>query len=168
MTGSEETAPEATGPERDAVAPGRRWSAVGGWVALVGGCLLLDGLVGGAVALVVAAVVAARLPPRVLGLLGAAAMAGAIAAVLVGGVPAEVDVSPAFVGRSLVPHHLTFAAFVLVGSWVVLDLVGHLRADPAGEPIAAPSGAPPRWVAVAVVAVVAVSAAVASAAVLWG
>ena len=152
----------------DASAPARRWPVVGAWLAFVGVCLLLDGLIGVAVALVAAAVVAARLPARVLGAFATAAALGALVTVLVGGVPAEVDVSPRFVSRSLVPHHLMFAAMAWASAWVVLDLIDHLRVAARAEPVAEPSGAPDRRVAIAVVAVVAVGALAASAAVLWG
>lgn len=127
------------------------------WAALVAGAVFLDGLVGAAVVLVVAAVLVAGAPRQVLGGLGVVALFGALVAQLALGVPSPSEVSPDLVSRSLLPHHLTFVGLVLVGAWAVLDLVPH-RA-PAQEAPSAPTAAPvPRAAGWALVAVVAVGA----------
>jgi len=146
----------------------KRWCAVVCWLALLVGAIALDGWVGGVVAVVVAVVLAARLSPRVLGALGVVAIFGSLVAVLVDGVPSPSEVSPAFVSRSLLPHHLMFAGLVWVGAWAVLDLVPHLvahgdLADAPGEPT--PSVVE-RRLAVGIVVVVGLALAVASWAVL--
>lgn len=144
------------------------WS-LGAWLVLLGVTVALDGLVGGLVAVVVGAVLLARLSPRILGALGTLALLGVPVAVLVQGVPTPEEVSPLFVTRSLVPHHLTFAGLVWAGAWAVLDLLPHLvTAAETADPL---DGAPPsapvdRVLAAVVVLAVAIGAVLACAAVL--
>lgn len=148
-----------TGDRRGALAP------VGAWLLLAGACTALAGLAGLATAVVVAAVLLARLPHRVLGALGVAALAAVPVVVLGRGLPSEGEVSPFFVAGSLWPHHLAFAGLVLVGAWAVLDLRVRLAASPP-DAVPAPPPRPPLVVGVVLVAVVAVGATVATLAVL--
>ena len=128
--------PDATGGS-DAVTaagpPRPSWRAVGGWILLVGVAVALDGLVGGLTLVVIAAVLLAGLAPRVIGALGVLLLVLAPIAVVVEGVPSASEISPAFVSRSLLPHHLTFAGLVLVSAFALLDLVPHLRDWAGGE-----------------------------------
>jgi hypothetical protein len=98
---------------------------VGAWLVLAGVLVALDGAVGGAVAVAIGAVALAELPRRILAIGGTVALAAVPVAVLARGLPSEEEVSPAFVVGSLVPHHLTFAGLVLVGTWAVLDVRAH-------------------------------------------
>ena len=168
------TAPEApsTNPTADLdevpVGPTRpSLRAVGAWLLLIGVAAALDGLVGGLTVVVVAAVLLAGLPTRLLGLLGVLCLAGAPIAVMVRGVPTSEEISPAFVVRSLLPHHLTFAGLVLVCAFALIDLAPHLR-DWADLPRAAQDDGPPlgALVGTVVVVLVAVGALAACAAVL--
>lgn len=121
--GSDDGSEETEGANADRLG----LAAIAAWFLFAGVCFALDGAVGIAVAVVVAAVVLARLPRRWLGALGLAALVAAPASVLLDGLPSPAEVSPGFVTRSLLPHHLTFAGFALVSAWVVLDLAEHLR-----------------------------------------
>lgn len=139
---------------------------LGAWLLFAGACVALDGAVGGAVAVLVAAVVLAGLPRRLLAVAGLVALAAVPVAVVGRGLPTDDEVSPAFVVGSLVPHHLMFAGLVLVGTWAVLDLAHRRR---AGEPAVAVPPIPPRLplgLGLAIVAIVAVGAIAASVAVL--
>jgi hypothetical protein len=138
---------------------------VGAWLVLAGACIALDGAVGGAVAVAIAAVVLADLPRRLLAVAGVVALLAVPVAVIARGLPTDDEVSPAFVVGSLVPHHLMFAGLVLVGTWAVLDRRAHPRLG-AGD--AAPGAPPPLPIAigVALVVVVALGAVAASIAVL--
>jgi hypothetical protein len=139
---------------------------LGAWLLLAGACVAIDGAVGGAVAVLVAAVVLAGLPRRLLAIVGVVALAAVPVAVVGRGLPADDEVSPAFVVGSLVPHHLMFAGLVLVGTWAVLDLVARRR---AGEPAVAVPPPPDRLpvaVGLAIVGIVAIGAIAASVAVL--
>ncbi len=144
--------------------------SLGAWLVLLGVAVALDGLVGGLVAVVVGAVLLARLPARILGALGSVALLAVPITVVIQGVPTPAEVSPAFVTRSLVPHHLTFAGLVWAGAWAVLDLLPHLVSSPEPTEVvagAAGSAAPvDRVLAVVLVLVVAVGAVLACAAVL--
>ncbi|HRW37077.1 MAG: hypothetical protein KDB04_17925 [Acidimicrobiales bacterium] len=139
--------------------------AVGGWLLLAGAATALDGLVGLAVAVLVAAVLLAGGSPRSLGALGVAALASVPIVVLGRGLPSDDEVSPFFVAGSLWPHHLAFGGLVLVGAWAVLDLGHQLRHAPPDAVPAVP-GRPPLRVAVVLVAIVALGALAASVAVL--
>lgn len=108
---------------------GRRAGALGVWCVLTGLAVALDGVTGAVVGVLVAAVLLARLSPRLLGGLGVASLVGVPLEVMARGVPKPADVSPFFVAGSLWPHHLMFAGLALVGSGAVLDLIGDLRAQ---------------------------------------
>lgn len=148
------------------------WRPLGAWVLLLAVTVALDGLVGGLAAVVVGAVLLARLPARIVGALGSVALLAVPIVVVILGIPTAEEVSPAFVTRSLVPHHLTFVGLVWAGSWAVLDLLPHLVATP--EPVALEAGGAgdgssstaERIAAAVVVLVVAVGAVLACAAVL--
>jgi hypothetical protein len=147
-------------------------AAVGAWSGLLGVAVLLAGWVGVVGAVCVAAVVLAGLPRRVIGLVGLGSLACVPLFVLLAGLPARSEVSPAFVTDSLWPHRLAFVGLLLVSTWAVLDLGPHLQrggdevgSDRASDGSADPPVLPPA-VAVGVVAVVAVGAVVASLAVL--
>ena len=100
--------------------------AVIAWLVLTGIAVALDGLVGGLALVVVAAVVLAGLSPKVLGALGTVLLVLVPVAIFIRGVPTAAEVSPAFVTRSLVPHHLTFAGLILVCAGALLDVWPHL------------------------------------------
>ncbi|MCB1038466.1 MAG: hypothetical protein KDA94_02865 [Acidimicrobiales bacterium] len=146
--------------------------AGGAWLVFAAVAVALDGAVGGAVAVAVAAILLAGLPRTVLGGAGVAALAAVPVAVLANGLPADDEVSPEFVVGSLWPHHLMFVGLVLVGTWAVLDTAARRHADrEAGREPAVPDerstpGQLPRPVAWAVLAMVVVGAVAASAAVL--
>lgn len=141
------------------------WAAIGAWLVFAGACTALDGLVGLGVAVVVAAVLLAGLPRRILGALGCGALALVPVVVLARGLPDRDEVSPFFVAGSLWPHHLAFAGVVWAGCWAVLDLRERLAAAPP-EPVAPAPGRPPLPVAVAIVVLVALVAGGATIAVL--
>lgn len=145
------------------------WRAVVGWLLLVGAAVALDGLVGGLALVFVAAVLLAGASTRIIGGVGVALLVAAPVAILIEGLPSESQVSPAFVTRSLLPHHLTFAGLVLVCAFALIDLIPHLRAWAAGSHPARNDG-PPLGTAlgVAITAVVAVGALAACAAVVVG
>lgn len=144
---------------------GRALAPVGGWLLFAGACTALAGVAGLAAAVVVAAVLLARLPHRVLGALGVVALA-AVPLVVVGrGLPSEAEVSPFFVSGSLWPHHLAFGGLVLVGAWAVLDVRRRLAGGTL-DPVPAPPPRPPLAIGVAIVALVALGAVAATLAVL--
>ena len=118
---------EARGSSR----AGGRWLVIATWCVLTGLAIALDGVTGAVVAVVVGAVVLARLPRQILGGLGVLALLGVPIAVVRHGVPNPSDVSPLFVVGSLWPHHLMFAGLALVGCEVALDLADHMRATAA-------------------------------------
>lgn len=143
--------------------------AAGAWVLLVGVAVALDGMIGGLALVVVAAVLLAGLPTRLLGALGVGLLVLVPVAVVVDGIPTGGEISPAFVLRSLVPHHLTFAGLVLVCAYALIDLAPHLRQWAAAERAPQDDG-PPLGVVLGavVVALVAVGAVAACASVLGG
>lgn len=168
MTAEVPVDPEAPTPDGVVVPRGPSARAVGGWLVLLGAAVALDGVVGGLAAVVIAALVLARLPLRVLGALGVAALVATPIAVLAQGLPATDEVSPSFVTRSLLPHHLVFAGLVWVGTWAVLDLLPHLVA-PSEVPDAddgPPTSRARRLAGTALTAAVAVAALAACVAVL--
>ncbi len=117
-------ADDAARPTVEPVASAR---GVAAWVGLVAVLGALDGLPGTAAALVVGVVVLARLPRRWIGRIGVAALVAVPVVVVAGGVPTEAQVSPAFVSRSLWPHHLAFVGLTLVCTAAVLELLPSLR-----------------------------------------
>lgn len=157
----------------------RRWVAPVVWLALALVAVALDGATGGAVAVLVGAVVLARAPRQILGGIGVLCLLGVPIAVVARGVPSPEDVSPFFVVRSLLPHHLMFAGLALVGSNVVLDLASRLRGASRhavpdgvrphrdGDDPPQPVGAWPGRVRVGVFAIV-VLAGLAAAVAVWG
>lgn len=171
------TDPTMTGPDgvdADAAAApaasGWSWRGAAAWSVLAVVLVLLDGWVGATVAILVAAAIVARVSMRVVGGVGVALLTAAAALVLADGLPRPSELSPAFVARSLVPHHLTFAGLALLSVAVVLDSLPHLvRARPATTPrpvdgrgrrIGTPAPVPVA-VGVALVAIVALGAAAA-------
>lgn len=162
------SAAEPVEPVEPVVGPPRpSLRAVGIWVLATGVAVALDGVIGGLVLVVVAAVLLAGFPKRVLGALGVGLLALVPVAVVIDGIPTSADVSPAFVLRSLVPHHLMFAGLVLVSAFALLDLAPHLRQWADGEQVPQNDGPPLGTVAGAVVvALVAVGAVAACLAVL--
>lgn len=143
------------------------WRAAIGWLLYAVFLGLLDGLPGTLAALLVGVVYLGGFPRKVIGWVGVACLAAVPLAVVVAGIPTEASVSPKFVSRSLLPHHLTFVGLALVCSAAVIDLVPSLRAmraagvvhpedtDPRhAEPFASLSMRW-RWAIVSVVAVVA-------------
>lgn len=132
---------------------------------------VLDGPTGIVVGVIVVAVLLAGVTRRAIGAAGVLALVATPIAVVVNGIPAPDEVSPVFVVGSLWPHHLTFAGLSLVGTWVVLDVVDHLRAAPPVRPEAAETetarqpierfGRTARFVAVTVVALAALVALIA-------
>jgi hypothetical protein len=131
----------------------------------------LDGAPGALAAVIVAATVLAGVRPRSVGLVGLLALAATPVVVLLDGVPSRNEVSPAFVSRSMWPHHLTFVGFVLLGAAVVMELGPALRAhlhddvvppgvpaDAPDAPVAGPLGRAPASLRVALVVVVALGA----------
>ncbi len=165
----DEVAP-VTNEVPDRPRPGRRSVLL--WVACAAVAVALDGVVGGLVAVVVAAVLLAGLPPRSLGGLGVVALAAVPFAVILQGVPTTQTVSPGFVSATMWPHHLAFAGVVWAGAGAVLDLWPHLaslrESAAAADPVAArePVASWPVPLRVAVVVGVAIAAAVASVAVM--
>lgn len=117
-----EAATSSAGPARPS------WRAVAIWLVVTGVAVAIDGLVGGLALVFIAAVLLAGLPTRIIGGVGVALLAAVPVAIVLAGVPSDSDVSPAFVTRSLVPHHLTFAGLILVCAFALLDLAPHLRA----------------------------------------
>jgi hypothetical protein len=98
--------------------------------------------VGAIAAVLVAALILAQVPPRWIGIVGVVSLAVVPLVVLGGGLPTSGEVSPTFVSRTLVPHHLTFVGLVLVSTWAVLELAPHLHREPVtGEEQGAASGA---------------------------
>ena len=169
----EPPAPEAAPPDSAAVPdaaprpPRPRLRAVGGWLLLVGIAVALDGVVGGLALVFVAAVLLAGLPPRLIGGLGVALLVAAPIAIIIEGIPTTSEISPAFVTRSLIPHHLTFAGLILVCAFALIDLGPHLRDWATAERPPQDDGPPLGTVAGAVVVgVVVVGALVACQAVL--
>ena len=140
--------------------------AIGAWLLLAGACTALDGAVGAGIAVLVAAVLLAQLPRRILAWFGVAALLAVPAFLLVRGLPAREEVSPAFVVGSLVPHHLAFAGVVLVSVAALLDLVDRERDGAARDPVVEVPARPPLAVAVVVCALTAVGALLATLAVL--
>ena len=121
---------------------------VAAWLGLIGLCVVLNGVAGAAVAVLVGALLLAKAPLRWLGIAGVVALAVVPIVVLGGGLPSAGEVSPSFVSRTLVPHHLTFAGLVLVSTWAVLELVPHLgdrrsSGDGTGAPGPASRGEDP-------------------------
>lgn len=151
-------------------APAGAGRAVGAWIVLLGAAVVLDGLVGGLAVVVIGAVALARLPWRVLGALGVAALVAVPVVVLGLGLPSIDEVAPTFVSRSLLPHHLAFAGLLWAGTWAVIDLLPHITAVAATPQPGVPDVAEPsrgrRLAGLAAVALVAVAAVVASLAVL--
>ncbi|WP_421121053.1 hypothetical protein ACE2AJ_07205 [Aquihabitans daechungensis] len=107
--------------------------AVGGWLLLVGLAVALDGPVGGFTMVAIAAVLLAGLPTRLIGGLGVLLLALTPVAIILEGIPTDREISPEFVTRSLLPHHLAFAGLVLVGAFALIDLAPHLRDWAAAE-----------------------------------
>jgi hypothetical protein len=130
----DEGAHDATA-EADDGAPPRRLAVVVAWLVLTALAFALDGVTGAAVGVLVAAIVLARLSPKVLGGLGVVALVAAPISILLKGVPDPSDVSPFFVAGDLWPHHLVFAGLALVGCCAVLELGDHLRAAAHHEPV---------------------------------
>jgi hypothetical protein len=127
----------------------------------------LDGIVGGLTLVVVAAILLAGLPTRVIGALGVLCLALVPVAIIIDGIPSDREISPALITRSLLPHHLAFAGVVLVRAFALIDLAPHLRAWAASEAPPQDDGPPlGAVVGTAVVAVVAVGAVLACRAVL--
>ena len=161
--------PTPEGAAGDAAQPPARPSLrmVGLWLVLLGVAIALDGLVGGLVLVFVAAVLLAGIKPRILGAVGVALLVAAPISIVIAGVPTSEEVSPEFVVRSLVPHHLTFAGLVLVSAFALIDLGPHLKAW-ASLPRAAQDDGPPlgSLLGVLVTALVLVAAVLACAAVL--
>lgn len=170
---------DAPAPPAEEVAPPAErvvtLRGVAAWLALVVVLGALDGLPGTAAALVVGAVVLARLPRRWIGLVGLAALVAVPVVVVAGGVPTEAQVSPAFVTRSMWPHHLAFVGLALVCTTAVLELLPSLRglrragvvhADDADPVHRAPFAALPGWARYAAVATVAIGLLVSCVAVL--
>lgn len=108
--------------------------AIGRWLLLLGGGVLLAGPAGAAVAVVVAAIALARLPQRLAGALGVLALVVVPAVVVAGGLPSPSTVSPTFASSSLVPHQLTFIGLALVGLWAVTDVLARRGGEPSAEP----------------------------------
>ena len=137
--------------------------------ALAAAGTVLDGPTGIVVGVIVVAVLFAGVTRRAIGAAGVLALVATPIAVIVNGVPAPDEVSPVFVVGSLWPHHLTFAGLSLVGTWVVLDVVDHLRATPPAPPTETETAREPierlgrtaRFVAVTVVALAALVALIA-------
>jgi hypothetical protein len=95
----------------------------------------------------------------------AALVAVPVVVVVAGGVPTESQVSPAFVTRSMWPHHLAFVGLALVCAAAVLELLPALRglrragivhADEVDPVHRAPFGTLPDLARYGVVAIVAV------------
>jgi hypothetical protein len=154
---------------------GPRVGGLGALVAFTALALFLDGLAGASAGVIVAAVLLARLPLRTIGGIGVACLVAAPIVVAAQGVPTPADLTPAFVARSLWPHHLTFVGLALVGAWVVADVVGAAWRGGDEAAVAAEAteeGPEPAvvgaalWLRVGMVAVVALGAAAASVAVL--
>jgi hypothetical protein len=142
-------------------------SGIGSWCALLGVAVFLGGWMGGVGAVVVAVVVLADLPKRVIGVVGVASLVCVPLFVLLAGLPARSEVSPAFVNASLWPHRLAFVGLLLVGTWAILDLLPHLRREAEEAPPApVPAPVPPTFLAVVLVLLVAAGAVAASLAVL--
>lgn len=168
-----ETTPETTaGPTEPAasspVGPVKpSGKAIGLWLVLAGIAVAIDGVAGGLAFVVIAAVLLAGLPTRIIGGLGVLALIGAPIAVIIEGIPTDSGVSPAFVTRSLLPHHLTFAGLILVSGFALIDLAPHLRTWADGEHPTQDDGPPFGTIVGAVlVGIVAVGAVVACWAVL--
>ena len=141
--------------------------AIGGWILLVGIAVALDGLVGGLTMVVIAAILLAGLPKRLIGGLGVALLILTPIAIVIEGVPNADEISPEIVTRSLLPHHLAFSGLVLVCAFALIDLAPHLRGWAAAERPPQDDGPPfGTAVGVALVAVVALGALVACRAVL--
>lgn len=157
---------ESTEPVRAGLAR-PSWRAIALWLVATGAAVAIDGVVGGLALVFVAAVVLAGISARVIGAVGVLLLAAAPMAVLFEGIPSDADVSPLFVTRSLLPHHLTFAGLILVCSYALIDLAPHLRDWAQGDHPVQDDGPPfGTVVGVAVVAVVAVGALAACVAVL--
>jgi hypothetical protein len=141
--------------------------AIGGWLLLVGLAVALDGPVGGFTMVAIAAVLLAGLPKRLIGGLGVVLLVLTPVAIILDGIPADDEISPEIVTRSLLPHHLAFAGLVLVSAFALIDLAPHLRAWATAERPPQDDG-PPLGTAVGavVVGVVAVGALLACRAVL--
>lgn len=153
--------PARPGPARPS------WRSIALWLVATGAAVAIDGAVGGLALVFVAAVVLAGAPARIIGAVGVVLLAAAPIAVLVEGIPSDADVSPLFVTRSLLPHHLTFAGLILVCSFALIDLAPHLRDWAEGDHPTQEDGPPFGTVAgVAVVAIVAIGAVAACVAVL--
>ncbi|MCU1370919.1 MAG: hypothetical protein JWO77_2113 [Ilumatobacteraceae bacterium] len=143
------------------------WQAALAWLVLAGVAVAIDGVVGGLAFVAIAAVLLAGLPTRLIGGLGVLLLIGAPIAIVIEGVPTDSGVSPAFVTRSLLPHHLAFAGLILVCAFALIDLAPHLRAWAEGDHPAQDDGPPfGTAIGVALVAAVAVGALVACWAVL--
>lgn len=178
VAGAAEVAEVAEQPADHVRAPAERAATARGvaaWLALVVLLGALDGLPGTSAALVVGVVVLARLPRRWIGLVGVAALVAVPAVVVAGGVPTEAQVSPAFVTRSMWPHHLAFVGLALVCAAAVLELLPSLRnlrragvvhADDADLGHRAPFTSLAPWVRYAVVGTVGIGLLVSCAAVL--
>lgn len=123
-----ETEP-APRPAVRSVLPG--WRGTAAWLVLTGLATALDGWTGLIVSVGIAAALLAGARPRSL------AAAGVVCAALVpvwvlssGSITAE-DVTPALVTESLIPHHLAFAALLLLVVSVVLQAGSASAADDA-------------------------------------
>lgn len=112
----------------------RRLGVVAAWLVAISVGAALDGVVGGLVVVVVAAVLLAHLSPRVLGAAGVLALLAVPLAVVIQGIPTDGDVSPTFVSETLIPHHLTFVGLVLVSACAVLEMRPHLAEWRAAAP----------------------------------
>ena len=145
MTDLDTTPVSDSGPVR----PSGR--AVGGWLVLIGIAGALDGPVGGIALVVVAAVLLAGLPIRLIGGLGVVLLALTPVAIIVGGIPSSSETSPVIVTRSLIPHHLTFAGLVFVSAYALIDLIPHMHVWATAQRPAQDDGPPLGVIAGAVV-----------------
>ena len=104
--------------------PPRRWYGrrALAWVLLAAALTCFDGFVGLAVALVVGAVLMARLPSRNLILAGAVLLALVPVAVLTRGLSSSSNLSSNFALNNQVANHLAFAGLALVVVGIVLDV----------------------------------------------
>ena len=107
--------------------------AVIGWIVLIAVGAALDGLVGGLTVVAVAAVLLAGLSTRLIGGAGVVLLLLVPVAIIIEGLPANSEISPEIVTRSLLPHHLAFAGLILVCAFALIDLAPHLRAWASAE-----------------------------------
>ena len=170
-------ASEAAGAEEalDGDLPARRslpsWPGVLAWTAFALTAVLLDGPYGGVVPVIVAAVLLARLPMRVIGGIGVVAIGLVPFSLLLQGVPRPDEISPRFVVDAMAAHHLAFGGLLLVGTWAVLDMWPAMRSTARGArevppPAVDEPARPELGIAILIVALVAAIMVMACAAVL--